>query len=251
LGKTLSQKIIFINYPSVEIVLPEGWSSEKISLPLDVSKSEFFQAIDEDALVCLSGPLSYRVGQWLTVRSMNCREGDYVDLLIPSNNGWFGESLQSLVFKDILVSWLKKLKTIDDVLFLGIDERVITLIPLIHSLGGRKFYFFDSGNITEQLKKRVEEACAKLIRCESQFVKERAFLRDVKIYKVAIVSADFLGPEQVEDFSYFHFLRGDSLLIEGSPIKGFPFSVAESLGIPVVYFKDISVLISQQLSRCL
>lgn len=250
----MEKPFLLLNRPS-EWSLPQPlqsrWAVQPLAAPLNISKSNFFEQVKKGQVVWLGGPLCCRVGPWLSYRSLDCRVGHYVDLMLKTDRGWYGDSILKRAFQVVLLECLHSLKAIKEVLFLGVDEEVIPLIEVLHQLGARRFYIFDDRAEAEDLKNNLSEIVGSLIGSKVDFLSSRAFIRNIRTYKLAFIGSTIFEPEQAEDLSYFHFLTGESFLVERSPARHFPIERAQQLGVSIVGFPAIMQALEKQLIEAL
>lgn len=193
--------------------------------------------LDKDVIL-VDPSLRTKISKIVNHRSVKSHFLQYFDYLEKRDGAWWGYSLYSEIFHQILLSAIKNQDYKGSVIFLGVNSLVFPIVEVLTGFGFTDFVFLncssESGSIEESLK-----TYKGFIGAQFSTVDSTTFIQSQKEYSLCFVMDDVYSTQILDDMSYFHFLSTQSMVFDIASSSNFLFKEVKALGVDVVSSEQI------------
>lgn len=195
-------------------------------------------------IVLVDSSLRLELSKIVNHRSVKSHFLKYFDYIEMREGKWWGYSLYSEIFYQVLLGAIKNQDYKGSVIFLGNSPVVFPILEVLTSFGFNDFVFMDCSSRDEGVDLKLKSYQG-FIGANFSMVDSTTFIQSQKEYSLCFVIDKTYSAQVIDDMSYFHFLSSRSMVFDIVGSTNFLFKEVGALGVDIVEFDTIQDLLKR------
>ncbi|MCJ8277763.1 MAG: hypothetical protein HRT44_10400 [Bdellovibrionales bacterium] len=211
---------------------------EEKSQVTSLEKQNLNKLIEGQDIVLVDQSLRIHLKDIVKHRSVRSHFLGYFDYLENREGKWWGFSLYSELFYQVLIKAIKNQDFKGSVIFLGLNPVLLPIVEVLTGFGFDDFVFLNVGEQQDELQTYFDKLKG-FIGADLTIVDSTTFIQSQKEYSFCFVMESSYDQQTLDDMSYFHFLSSQSLVFDIVGSENFLFKEVRALGVEIVEFEHI------------
>lgn len=199
--------------------------------PLEVK--ELNELIKDKDIILIDRELRTSLSRLVQHRSVSSHFIQYFDYLEKREGRWWGYSVYTSIFYQVMVNAIKNKDYKGSVIFLGANPLVLPIMEVLTGFGFVDFVFLDSED-NDSMIPNLAKHTKGFIGIKVSVVDSTAFIQSQQEYSLCFVMNQNYSRQILDDMSYFHFLSSQSIVFDVVGSQNFLFKEVKALGVDII-----------------